>query len=65
MWQSAWDDQTIASLSQLEEMVSILGKRAYFTPRFESYNGSKVGCHYDDEEGEASQRCRNNIYVLE
>ncbi|TMW56705.1 hypothetical protein Poli38472_006715 [Pythium oligandrum] len=57
LWQSAWDDQTIATLSQLEEIVSVLGKRAFFTPRFVSYNGSKVGCHYED--GDKSQPCGN------
>jgi hypothetical protein len=57
LWQSAWDDQSLATLSKLEEIVTTLGSRAFFTPRFVSYNGSKVGCHYDD--GDFSQACGN------
>lgn len=56
LWQSAWDDQTMATMAQLEEMVSVLGDRAFFTPRFVSYNGSKVGCHY---QGESTEACGN------
>lgn len=57
LWQSAWDDQSLATLAQLEDVVTALGSRAFFTPRFVSYNGSKVGCHYDD--GDFSQACGN------
>lgn len=57
LWQSAWDDQSLATLSKLEEIVTTLGSRAFFTPHFVSYNGSKVGCHYDD--GDFSQACGN------
>jgi hypothetical protein len=56
LWQSAWDDQTMSTLSQLEEIVATLGKRAFFTPRFVSYNGEKVGCHYDHDN---TQPCGN------
>lgn len=56
LWQSAWDDQTMATLAQLEAIVQALGKRAFFTPRFVSYNGAKVGCHYDNDD---SQPCGN------
>ncbi|KAG7398836.1 Vacuolar-sorting receptor 1 [Phytophthora boehmeriae] len=62
LWQSAWDDQSLSTLSNLEEMVTALGDRAFFTPRFVSYNGTKVGCH-DDGDSSASacgNMCLNN-----
>lgn len=57
LWQSAWDEQTSQTVKDLEEMVTALGDRAFFTPRFVSYNGSKVGCHYEDSG--LSQACGN------
>ncbi|DAZ98183.1 TPA: hypothetical protein N0F65_005315 [Lagenidium giganteum] len=63
LWQSAWDDQTVATLQELEDVVLALGERAYFTPRFVSYNGSKVGCYMEDAQdlGEScGNMCLNN-----
>ncbi|KAJ0402758.1 hypothetical protein ATCC90586_007669 [Pythium insidiosum] len=59
LWQSAWDDQSTTTMAELEAVVAALGQRAFFTPRFVSYNGSKVGCHYDDSDGADEQPCGN------
>lgn len=62
LWQSAWDDQSLVTLGKLEKMVTTLGDRAFFTPRFVSYNGSKVGCHYDGDTSPSAcgNMCLNN-----
>ncbi|KAG6974660.1 hypothetical protein JG687_00000222 [Phytophthora cactorum] len=62
LWQSAWDDQSLSTLANLEEMVTALGNRAFFTPHFVSYNGTKVGCHDGDDPSTSAcgNMCLNN-----
>lgn len=56
LWHSAWDEQSMSALKELQPMIEALGNRAFFTPRFVSYNGSKVGCHGD---ASTSSACGN------
>ncbi|KAK1945262.1 Vacuolar-sorting receptor 1 [Phytophthora citrophthora] len=62
LWQSAWDDQSLSTLANLEEMITALSDRAFFTPHFVSYNGTKVGCHDDSEPSSSAcgNMCLNN-----
>ncbi|CAH0475299.1 unnamed protein product [Peronospora belbahrii] len=62
LWQSAWDDKSLLTLSNLEEMVTALGDRAFFTPHFVSYNGTRLGCHDDGNLGASvcGNMCLNN-----
>lgn len=54
LWHSSWDEQSVTALKELKPIIEALGDRAFFTPRFVSYNGSKVGC-----QGGSSSACGN------
>nr|CCA21059.1 vacuolarsorting receptor putative [Albugo laibachii Nc14] len=53
MWQSAWDDKSMVTLDQLEDLVTALGPRSSLTPRYVMYNGSNLGCHDDEESADS------------
>ncbi|RQM27316.1 hypothetical protein B5M09_002784 [Aphanomyces astaci] len=59
MWHSAWDEQSTALLKAAETIVDALGDRAFFTPRFVMYNGSKVGCDIHDGVDPCGNMCIN------
>lgn len=59
LWQSSWDEHSMGILDNLEPMVAAFGARAFHTPHFVSYNGSKVGCHSKNGENACGNMCLN------
>lgn len=59
LWHSAWDTQSMLALEEMKVIVKALGDRAYFTPRFVSYNGTRVGCHQGNNDNPCGNMCLN------
>lgn len=59
LWQSSWDEHSMVILDKLEPMVAAFGVRAFHTPHFVSYNGSKVGCHVNSHGNVCGNMCLN------
>ncbi|KDO23286.1 hypothetical protein SPRG_11600 [Saprolegnia parasitica CBS 223.65] len=59
MWHSSWDEQSAITLKTTEDIVLALGDRAFFTPRFVAYNGSRVGCNVVDGLDPCGNMCIN------